>query len=79
MTGHDAKILAMSVSRIKEECSRHDMCQECPFWMTRTIEDKKTENYCIASMLRPREWDLDEIVFNAGYLAGSEEREEEYE
>lgn len=61
----EAKLLALSMTKIKEFCQTQKSCDECP--LTGTTRDCSLTDNC------PGEWDVEKTLYRIGFNDGREE------
>ena len=65
---NEAKLLAISMAKIREFCIKHKDCENCPL--------ADCEGNCLLIINCPSSWDVDGTLYQIGFYAGKEEGRE---
>lgn len=64
----EAKLVALSMAKIKEFCMKSNECQSCPL-----CSDPEKGRGCHLGDNMPNGWDVDQSLYKIGFYAGRRE------
>lgn len=59
----EAKLVAISMAKIKEFCAKSNACDNCPLYFS-------PDHGCHLATRTPNGWDVDKALYKIGFYAG---------